>query len=193
MFVPMVTRVRSCWARCWFQRDRKKNNQPQIDHCHRHMTLSSKNDHKCHPHMALMQINDHPCHKYRKLHIWNGSPCHGHMTLMSMNEHPYHTLVTLRFWGIQAQLVGWRVGGLDGWLAGWVRLIPKRRFDQNHFENTRKGGSPEKEVRPPTKNKRFKTTFLHPSSISLKWHICVFSSVRKTSYQPLITTLNNKK
>ena len=46
-------------------------------------------------------------------------------------------------------------------LRGAKRLRPKRRFDQDHFEQTGRGGSPEEEV-------RFKT-FEYRNSIFLKY------------------------
>ena len=57
-----------------------------------------------------------------------------------------------------------------------LRLIPKRRFVQNHFEHTRKGGSPEKEVRNPRNEKyvrQLKDNFLAMA------HTSLFSSTRK--------------
>ena len=61
-----------------------------------------------------------------------------------------------------------------------VRLIPKRRFAQNHFEHT------EKEVRP---KRRFGTpkivVFLYHKSISLEWHILTSSPLSEKQHTSL--------
>ena len=56
-----------------------------------------------------------------------------------------------------------------------IRLIPKRRFANKHFEQT------EKEVRPKRSfgTLEIEHLYLHSISISLKRHILFFSSIRK--------------
>ena len=56
-----------------------------------------------------------------------------------------------------------------------VRLIPKSRFAQNHFEHTQEGCSPEKEVLHPQIGNTFYT----------KWHILTFLLFSKNSISAL--------
>ena len=61
-----------------------------------------------------------------------------------------------------------------------LRLIPKRRFVQNHFEHT------EKEVRPKRRfgTPKFERKF-NPRMISLKWHILASSPLFENSISAL--------
>ena len=86
----------------------------------------------------------------------------------------------------------------------FLRLIPKRRFVEDYFEHTRKGGSPEKEVLS-LQNLKYRKSVSgicrNPVQFSIFWNAenvytyyfnflemartNIFSSIRKTAYQPL--------
>ena len=75
-------------------------------------------------------------------------------------------------------------------LSIYIRLIPKRRFSQNHFEHTRKEGSPEKEVRYPHQNEN--NVFASMFGFLEIAHTNFVSYIRKNSISALDLNLKYK-